>query len=97
MANVNELAEQHIRKHESLLKHMDELFEQAEAGEESTELRSELAQLRQEREKLLAHIEELKSKVREEWQEESFEEAGPMIVWEAVAKRLEKLVQRVVG
>ena len=97
MPDVNELAEQHIRKYDALLRHMDELFEQAEAGEESTETSAELAALRQEREKLLAHIEELKSKVREEWQEESFEEAGPMIVWEAVAKRLEKLVQRVVG
>lgn len=91
--------EQTILEHQARLKHFDELLEQAEQGintkAETSEFSEELAQLRREREKLLEHIEQLKSQTREEWQESTIEEAGPMIIWEAVAKRLESLVERI--
>lgn len=100
MTKIDTMSEQQVRQYQARLKHFDELFERAEKGakgEEVSELQRELAALRQEREKLLDHIEQLKRKTREEWQEESFEQAGPMILWEAVAKRLEKLVERLEG
>ena len=91
--------EQTILEHQARLKHFDELLKQAEKGlsakTEATEFSEELTQLRQERKKLLEHIEQLKSQTREEWQESTIEEAGPMIIWEAVAKRLESLVERI--
>ncbi len=99
MTTRNELVEQHILEYEARRKHFDELFQRAEKGigpsPEAAELGDELASLRQEREQLLNHIEELKSKTREEWQEGTIEEAGPMILWEAIAKRLESLVERI--
>lgn len=91
--------EQAILEYKSRLKHFDELLELAEEGirqnAEASAFSEELNQLREEREKLLQHIDLLKSQTREEWQESTIEEAGPMIIWEAVAKRLEKLVERI--
>jgi len=99
MTDQDALVEQHILEHESRRKYFDELLARAEQGIDSSpealELGDELAALRQEREKLLSHIEQLKQKTHEEWQEETIEEAGPMILWEAVAKRLEALVERI--
>ena len=97
MTNVSQLAEQHIREHESRLKHIDELLEHAhaEAGADE-EIIHELDQIRQEREKLVSHINELKQKSFAEWQVEKIEQSGPMVVWDAVAKKLEKLVERII-
>ena len=101
MTTVDKLAEQHIIQHESHLKHIDELLERAEKGVEevsaSSEINGQLREVRQQREKLLNHIEELKRKTREEWQEEKIEDVGPMVIWEAVAKQIEKLVERIEG
>ena len=99
MTGYNSLVEQNILEYEARRKHFDELLERAEKGvsgrPKAGEYEDELATLRQERQKLVAHIEELKQKTREEWQEGTIEEVGPMFVWEAVAKRLENLVERI--
>ena len=99
MTDYESLVEQHVLEHEARRKHFDELLARAERGigskPEAEELKDELAALRKEREKLLEHIEQLKQKTHEEWQEETIEEVGPMIVWEAVAKRLEALIERI--
>lgn len=93
------LVEQRVLEYESRLKHFDELLLQAEEGlrglEDSSRYDGELAALREERTKLLNHIAEIKRHTHEEWQEDTIEEVGPMIVWEAVAKRLESLVERI--
>jgi len=99
MTDYDALVERHILEHEARQKHFDELLVQAEQGvgssSEAAELNEELVSLRSERDKLLAHIEQLKQKTHEEWQEETIEEAGPMIMWEAIAKRLAALVERI--
>ena len=99
MSNLEALASHHGSKYEAKLRHIDELFERADKGlaakGEAPELSNELQALRHDREKLVADIEEIKKETREEWQEETIEEAGPMILWEAVAKRLESLVERI--
>ena len=98
MTTIDRLVEQHIIEHESHLKHIDELLERADKGitksAEPSDLDSQLEEIRQQREKLVKHIDELKQKTREEWQEDKIEDVGPMVIWEAVAKRLEKLVER---
>ncbi|MCG8426556.1 MAG: hypothetical protein MI754_04265 [Chromatiales bacterium] len=98
MADVNKLAEQHIREHEVRLTRLDELLGQAEEKKaESTEdsqISEDLAVLRRERDKLASHVDELKLRSKENWQEEQIGKTGPMGIWDAVAQQLEKLVER---
>ena len=99
MTNIEKMVQIHGSRYEAKLRHIDELLERAGKGlaskGEVTALNNELEELRADREKLMADIEEIKKETREEWQEETIEEAGPMILWEAVAKRLESLVERI--
>lgn len=99
MTNREQLIEQHIREHESRLKHIDELLERAREGvqhlPESGQIDAELAELDQERNKLVDRIEDIKRRSREEWQQDDIDTTGPMIIWQAVAKRLEKLLERI--
>lgn len=99
MNKIDQLANQHIREHESRLLHIDELLNRADKGREKlkplSELETQLFELRAEREKLSQHIEELKTKSLEDWQVAEIEQVGPMIIWDAVAKKLEKLVERI--
>jgi len=98
MTTIDKLAEQHIREHESRLTHLDELLHRAqqktEGVSEKSDLLQELDEVRQERSSLENHIRELKQKSMDEWQVSEIEQAGPMIIWDAVAKKLEKLVER---
>ena len=94
MAGINDLIEQHILQYESRLKHIDELLQRAEkATDEKQE--PELTEVKQDREELSGHIEKLKKQPAEYWNKLGLEKAGPMGVWDAVAQRLEKLVERI--
>lgn len=99
MNRREDLVEQHILEYEARLKHIDELFQKVEKRveqeAEKREVKDELVKLRKEREQFLSDIEELKQASRKEWQENTIEEGGPMIIWEAVAKRLEALLERI--
>ncbi len=99
MTRIDVLGEQHIMEYQARFKHFEELLEQAEkeaaSGQEASGVGNELAELRQERQNLLDDIEQIKKKTHEEWQEDTIEEVGPMVLWEAVAKRLEKLIERI--
>lgn len=95
MPDINQLAESHIREHEARLKHIDELMEQVKKAEQATtgspEVKAEFSDLKQERSALASHLDELRQKSAEEWAEK----AGPMVMWDIVADRLEKLVERI--
>ena len=99
MTDKNHMVEQHIMQYESHLKHIDELLERGRkgAGEapEPAEASKALEELAGEREKLASHIEEMRLKPKEDWQEQEIELAGPMGIWDAVAQQLEKLVERI--
>ena len=99
MTDINTLIERHIIEHESRLKHVDELLERAkkvaDEGTEGAELRAEVTELKRGREELSGRIQELKKESPEYWQKKALEKAGPMGVWDAVAQRLENLVERV--
>lgn len=98
MNQKEHLIERHILQYQARLHHIDELVDRVEKGDnlrDAAELCDELTQIRIEREALLEDIQALKDKTREEWQENTIEEAGPMIIWEAVAKKLEGLIKRV--
>ena len=96
MTKIAELAEQHIREHESRLKHIDELMARAHAGAgpEQAETGTELKKLTVEREELAGHLERMRLRSLEDWQEKEIELSGPMGIWDAVAQQLEKLVER---
>ena len=91
MTDINHLAERHIREHEAHLKHIDELMEQANTAKHAEEDRAELENLKQERGSLEQQLEEMKLHSEEEWAEKG----GPMVMWDIVADRLEKLVERI--
>ena len=47
-----------------------------------------------EREELAGHLERMRLRSLEDWQEKEIELSGPMGIWDAVAQQLEKLVER---
>ncbi|MEJ2453159.1 MAG: hypothetical protein P8103_03265 [Candidatus Thiodiazotropha sp.] len=96
MTKYAQLAEQHITEYESRLKHIDELLTRAREGvsHEQHELAPELEDLTAKREALAKHLEEMRSKTFEEWQEKEIKQAGPMGVWDAVAQKLEELTEK---
>ena len=100
MTHINELVEQHILQHEARLKHVDELLKRTQKAAQETEnekeVNVELRELEQSREKLFGHIQNLKHSP-EYWTKQALERAGPMGVWDAVAQRLEVLVERTEG
>ena len=95
MTNIDSLAEQHVTEYESRLMHMDELIQRVndEAGA-GQELDSELQALIKERDRLASHVEQMKLRSLEDWDEEELALAGPMGVWDALAQQLEKVVER---
>lgn len=98
MSPINQLAEQHIERYQSHLKHIDELLQRSQNGiaghPEAADIQAQVAKLKTERDKFAQHIETLKRRSTAEMQEEMIEEAGPMGVWDALAQQLEKLVER---
>lgn len=98
MTHRDHLIEQHIRQHESHLKHIDEMLDKAhrhvEAGNSPAEAEAELEELKSEREKLAEHLSEMKQTEPHQWETDALTRSGPMGIWDAVARRLEKLMER---
>jgi len=98
MTHRDHLIEQHIRLHESHLKHIDEMLRRAhehvEAGKAPPEAETELEELKGERDRLAGELSQMKRRDREEWERNTLSSSGPMGVWDAVAQRLEKLMER---
>ena len=98
MSTKEHLIEQHIREYESRLKHIDELYQRAHEATEHLDsdhsTRKELNRLGDQR----AELEEQAEKVREmsldELQHRIELSAGPMAIWDVLARRLEEFVER---
>ena len=98
MVDYDALIERHNRRYQSRLSYLDALLAEADRRKRSgpeAPLDEELATVRREREQLLKDAEQLRKKPTAAYREESLDEAGPMIMWELVAKRLEMLIERV--
>jgi hypothetical protein len=94
MPDIDQLAEQHIRERQARLKHIDELMAQIDQTRQATksaEIRAEVESIKQERTILARQLDELEETPDEEWAKKG----GPMVVWDVVANRLEKLVERI--
>lgn len=95
MTDLQHLAEQHIREHESRLRHMDELLGRAREGAASKpEVKAEVEDFAKERDRLAAEVDSLRLRDVKNWDKEELSKAGPMGVWDAIAQALEKLVER---
>lgn len=97
MSNIAQLVEQHIKEHESRLKHVDELLERARKvvaeQTEHADNKAKLSTIAQERDKLATRLDDLRLRSLDDWREEELEKAGPMAAWDAVAMQLERLVE----
>ena len=88
------LAERHIQENQARLKHIDELMTRVQnesGGAVTPEAQEELAELRQERDKFADYVQQLQQKTPEHL----LQMEGPMVMWELIAERLERLVQRI--
>jgi len=98
MTDRDDLIEQHILQYESHLRHIDEMLQHADkhiaAGNKPAGAEEELQDLKGKREKLAEDLSQMKRKGPEDWEREAATRAGPMGIWDAVAQRLEKLVER---
>jgi len=96
MTQLNRMIQQHILEHQSRLKHVDELLERAQQKTAKAEgdAAEQLAHAKQERDKLSSQVEEFKLRPPDQWSEEEFEKTGPMVIWDTLAQKLEKLVER---
>ena len=93
MRTSDHLIEQHIQENQAHLKHIDELMDRAQAGTEaaaSAESREELKGLKKERDEYARYVEEL----QRESEEKLMQKQGPMVMWQLIAEKLEKLIQR---
>ena len=98
MSTKEQLIEQHIREYESRLKHIDELYDRAhdvtEHLDDGHSARQELKQLGDQRAQLDEHVEKVKELPMEELQHEIVRSAGPMAIWDILARKLEEFVER---
>ena len=98
MTNKEQLIEQHIREYESRLKHIDELYEQAQRAtehlDESHKSRSELQEIAEQRAQLMQDSDEIKAMPIKNWREETTQSAGPMAIWDIIAQQLEDFLER---
>lgn len=90
MTSEEHLINQHILEYESRLKHLDELLKEAEKSSKQTE---ELNRIKEKRNELRNYVDSVKSVSLDHWEEDTIKSAGPMAVWDAVAQKLEKLIE----
>ncbi len=98
MSNKEHLIEQHVREYESRLRHIDELYQRAHEVTEHLEsddsTRHELKQLGQQRDQLEEQTEKVKELSLDELQHQIELKAGPMAIWDVLARKLEEFVER---
>ncbi len=92
MRNKEKLVEAHVMEYESRLKHIDELIERSNKAKNlAPEHQTELSKLKRERENLSTDLEEIRKLSAEEWAKKG----GPMVIWDIIAGRLERLVEHI--
>jgi DNA-binding protein H-NS len=93
MRTSDHLIEQHIQENQAHLKHIDELMDQAQTKAEtatSAESQKELAGLKKERDEYARYVNEL----QRDSEEKLMQKTGPIVMWQLIAEKLEKLIER---
>ena len=97
MSNLDHLVEQQFIEHESRLKHIDELLDYAHSHasvrDVAVEAQQELEDIKNLRAELKESLDHMRLDSVQEWENETVRRAGPLGIWDAVAQRLEKLVE----
>jgi len=89
MSTLDELVDRHVTEYNARLKHFDEMAEKAEVLEEHHDV-SELAELKAHRAQFDDYLYEQKHSPSQK-----LLDSGPMAIWDVIADRLEKLVEKV--
>lgn len=89
MSKLEELVDRHVTEYNSRLKHFDEMAEKAESLEEHHD-KQELAELKAHRIQFHNYLQEQRHSPSQR-----LLDSGPMAIWDVVADRLEKLVEKV--
>lgn len=89
MTTLDELVDRHVTEYNARLKHFDEMAEKAASLEDQQDL-DELAELKAHRTQFAEFIHELKHSPSQKLLDN-----GPMAIWDVVAGRLEKLLEKV--
>lgn len=93
MTDSSDLTEQQILKHEAHLKHVDELFTKADEVSPQEGEDPLLAALKSERNTLEALLKQMRHEGEENWQETEARHFGPLAIWEALARVLERKIE----
>ena len=98
MTSKEHLIEQHIREYESRMRHIDELYQRAHpaAGkiDNADDAQSTLNELAVQRSLLQETTDSIKTMPLEKWRESTASNAGPMMVWDILAQKIEDFVER---
>jgi len=90
MTSQERMVESHVLEYTARLKHIDELIERASRAKIlPTKHESELADIKKQRKKLIGQLDKIKHLSAAEWSRA----AGPMVIWDIVAERLEHLLE----
>lgn len=89
MTTLDELVDRHVTEYNARLKHFDEMSDKAASLEEHHDIK-ELAELKAHRAQFADFLHELKNSPSQK-----LLDSGPMAIWDVVADRLEKLVEKV--
>lgn len=99
MSNLNHLVEQQVKEYESKLKHIDEMLDHAHDKLSTKDVapkeQTEFEKIQRARHQLNEDIQLMKLISKENWETDTIENAGPMGVWDIVAQRLEKFIERI--
>lgn len=96
MTTEEHLINQHILEYESRLKHIDELLKQAQrkaADTRSDIEEADLEKIREQRKELENYLDSVKTMSADHWEKDTINMSGPMAVWDAVAQKLEKIIE----
>lgn len=96
MSKTDHLIEQQMIRHESCLKHVDELIERArEVGDARADVDPLLTALEAERDDLARLLHTMRGGSAESWSESADAHFGPMAVWNVMARLLERAIEKV--
>ena len=95
MSTTDHLIEQEMKRHEAHLKRLDELFERAREASETSEERDPLIDaLATERDELARALHTLRHEPPENLDEVMEQHFGPLIIWEMIARLIERSIER---
>lgn len=96
MSKTDHLIEQQIIRHESCLKHVDELLERArDVGDARADVDPLLTALEAERDTLASLLQNMRGESAEGWSESADAHFGPMAVWNVMARLVERAIEKV--